>query len=185
LTQPLADIAENIQDNLKILNQKQNEINQNVRDIDELNSKLFIPALDLKVMPFAEPRTVCKGPNCRQIYTIGKIEKYQFDRKCHDPCYCTSKVKKNIFGKKSLKHCAVMGWDKKCRECNCKHELHKHIYYGTEVVEVKIMDNLVIKAIQTKEEAKKKVEVVTNQLRQRSMLLEEEKRVILNSTGKY
>ncbi|CAG2101449.1 unnamed protein product [Medioppia subpectinata] len=87
LTQPLADIAKNIADNVKKCEKHSIEIKEFSGTIEELNNKLYIPSVDIITVPLDRPKTVCSDGECCEAKTINGVTDITYTRECHSPCY--------------------------------------------------------------------------------------------------
>jgi hypothetical protein len=72
LSQPVAAIARNIEDNIKVLEEHKNIIESNSHVVDGLKNTLYMPSIDLELKYYGNPRTVCTGPQCGKLYKVGQ-----------------------------------------------------------------------------------------------------------------
>ncbi|CAG2166540.1 unnamed protein product [Oppiella nova] len=104
LTQPLADIANNIADNVKECEAHKRRIFHFQGTIEELQRELYIPSKDIVSTPLDKPKTVCGDPKCCTKENINGVEKVHYHINCHSPCYLTHSDG-NIMGNKGLLDC--------------------------------------------------------------------------------
>ncbi|XP_054165543.1 uncharacterized protein LOC128963095 isoform X2 [Oppia nitens] len=87
LTQPLADITENIADNIKKCQIQTEKILQFRGNIEELKRELYIPVVEIESKPLDHPMTVCSDNNCCELMNInGQVVKH-YRQVCHNKCY--------------------------------------------------------------------------------------------------
>ncbi|CAG2109897.1 unnamed protein product [Medioppia subpectinata] len=104
LTQPLADIAKNIADNVKQCEEHSVEINEFTGTIEELNNKLYIPSVDIITVPLDRPKTVCSDGECCEAKIINGVTDITYTRECHSPCYLVLNTG-DIMGNTALLRC--------------------------------------------------------------------------------
>ncbi|CAG2172005.1 unnamed protein product [Oppiella nova] len=104
LTQPLADIAKNISDNVKQCERHKKKINEFTGDINDLEKELYIPSVDIETDPLDHPKTVCSDKNCCTQENINGNIKTHYKTNCHSPCYLVHSDG-NIVGNKGLLDC--------------------------------------------------------------------------------
>lgn len=73
LSQPLAEIAQLIQDNISLLHRHTNELSSRTNNLTELRKKLYIPFINLIVTKLTQPTTVCTSPGCSEVYEVSFI----------------------------------------------------------------------------------------------------------------
>ncbi|XP_031357775.1 uncharacterized protein LOC116181523 [Photinus pyralis] len=74
LSQPLADIAQLILDNIQCLERHKQNLHQSNNSLTELKTKLYIPTINLRVIEMAEPTTVCTSPKCSTLYKVRLLD---------------------------------------------------------------------------------------------------------------
>ncbi|CAG2170222.1 unnamed protein product [Oppiella nova] len=104
LTQPLADIAKNISDNVKECERHKRKIHEFTGNINDLQKELYIPSVDIESEPLDQPKTVCSDKKCCTQENINGDIKTHFKTNCHSPCYLTHSDG-NIVGNKGLLDC--------------------------------------------------------------------------------
>ena len=184
LTQPLAEIAQNIQDNIKVLDQRKQEILDNENNIQLLKGKLYIPELDLQVNTLPYPATICADKSCCTAYTVAGISKFHYSQRCHPHCYLSG-VPKEVLGDSQLTGCWAMNGTQNCRQCGHSYHIHMHVYYETTVVENQIVDKNIQSQIDSKEQAKEAAKQIIQSLEQRANEYRYEQDQITKATAKF
>ncbi|XP_022917400.2 uncharacterized protein [Onthophagus taurus] len=184
LSRPLADITELIDDNLTALRNHQKLLKQEVKSIDDLNGKLYIPVIDLEQIECPKPKTVCHNSKCCEKYSVGDITKLHYKQRCHDPCFLTN-VAREIVGDTELKHCAAMDHTGKCKLCGCDFSAHMHIYYETRTVNGQIEGEGIRTQINDMTLGMKEREKVIKQIEIEMNEYEKEKDIIIKSMAKF
>lgn len=114
---------------------------------------------------------------------MGKIKKFHYKQRCHDPCYLDN-VPKDIVGAPQLRHCAAIDRTTGlCHKCTCDFSAHMHIYYMTKVVEAKHKDDVIEKNINSKEIALMRTNELIDKIRKRKLEMEREHSVIVKVTA--
>ncbi|KAF5308239.1 hypothetical protein FQR65_LT06232 [Abscondita terminalis] len=184
LSQPLAEIVQVIQDNIRALDTHQKELQLTDTTLSRLKTNLYIPIVDLKVMELDQPTTVCTSLKCSTVYQVGDKKKWHYHQKCHAPCYLIN-VPKEIIGSPELIKCAAMDSQGECRQCTCRYQVHMHIYYTTETFESKLEDESVKTTIASKKQALQRVQNLTRKIHTRIATLEMERETVLKTTAKF
>ncbi|CAG2165375.1 unnamed protein product [Oppiella nova] len=104
LTEPLAQIAKNISDNVEECERHKQRIREFNGDITALQEELYVPAVDIKNVPLDHPKTVCSDKDCCTHEYVNGIVKTHYKTDCHSPCYLTND-NGNIIGNKNLLQC--------------------------------------------------------------------------------
>ncbi|CAG8599674.1 5397_t:CDS:2 [Gigaspora rosea] len=126
LREPLADIERNIQENIVETEKLKEEIQRADLSNEELIKRLYVPHIELKIIPLERPRVVCKNISC-QVYNS-------------DTSTCHVKWKKlNIFMLDNKG--AMMFGD--CKSCGCPAKKHKIVFYESETVYIKKLDKYI------------------------------------------
>jgi hypothetical protein len=89
LTKPLADIAKNINDNIKVCENQKQRLEECKSDIQELKRNLYTPVIDIVSKPLAKSRTVCGHNECCEKKSVNGVVKEHYKQICHTPCYLT------------------------------------------------------------------------------------------------
>uniref|UniRef100_A0A914DWS4 DUF8206 domain-containing protein n=1 Tax=Acrobeloides nanus TaxID=290746 RepID=A0A914DWS4_9BILA len=146
LTKPLADIAELIETNVKIQNDRKKEIEQTKAELSQLSKNLQIPQIYLEVAELGYPMTVCTSENCSTVQKISNTDQMQIIYKtvCHNHCYLEG-IKLETFPQPQLLNCWAMNKETEvCRICGCVWSLHTHINF-TQVKKTKMVEDENIK----------------------------------------
>lgn len=104
LTRPLIEIKKNFEDNIKLCQDKKNEIEMSKANIEELRKTLFIPHEEIEQIDMDAPATVCGDKNCCFVSTINGNTMIKYEQKCHSAC-CLENIEHKIFGDQSLLEC--------------------------------------------------------------------------------
>ncbi|KAK4872829.1 hypothetical protein RN001_014858 [Aquatica leii] len=184
LSQPLAEITQLIQDNIRAVDAHRQRLKNSNITLTKLRSQLYIPIIDLKVVKLNEPITVCTSVKCSKVYEVGGKKKWHYSQKCHHPCYLKN-VPKEIIGAPELSSCAAMKTNGECVLCSCRYQVHMHVYYETETFEKKLEDEFVKTKIMTEQQASRSVQTLTSNLSNRFTKLIEEKDTITKTTAKF
>lgn len=70
LAQPMADIAQLVNDNIQILKTHESNLDMDTRSLEQLKKKLYIPVIDLLVKQLTKPVTVCADLQCAEVYPV-------------------------------------------------------------------------------------------------------------------
>ncbi|CAG8546467.1 uncharacterized protein OCT59_002347 [Rhizophagus irregularis] len=132
LSKPLAEVGQLIQTNIKLIKEKQSEIENSDKTIEDLKDQLYIPQIDLEPIQLGYPRTVCTNGSCDRTLKINETTiKIDYIQHCCKRCY----VPFNNY----LKLCWAMKFDGTCKECGCERNKHMHISYENK----QIINNIV------------------------------------------
>ncbi|CAG2110374.1 unnamed protein product [Medioppia subpectinata] len=104
LIKPLADISENIADNVNQCEKHIIEVNEYKGTIEELRKKLEIPSVEIISVQFSRPKTVCGHEECCERIVENGVTMINYKTMCHSPCYL-SFGDGDIIGNKGLKRC--------------------------------------------------------------------------------
>ncbi|XP_055341494.1 uncharacterized protein LOC129590346 [Paramacrobiotus metropolitanus] len=181
-TEPLAQITRNIQLNLKLADDKADEIKATKYSREELKRKLYVPVLDLEPVQLGFPRTVCISQKC--IKMVG--QKVNYITWCHEHCYLTGIVP-NQYPQPGLKSCAAMSptGGLSCAHCQCSWEKHMHITYELQETEIKEVDPNIQDLLRQKDGQIAAVELLLHDLQQRKMDLTAEEEQIRKVSAKF
>ncbi|CAG2164726.1 unnamed protein product [Oppiella nova] len=202
LTQPLADIAKNISDNVKECERHKRKIHEFTGNIKDLQKEL-----DKKC--------------CTQENINGNI-KTHYKTNCHSPCYLKHSDG-NIVGNKGLLNCKAFNkyertgpdhWDypddlvpdtnielnkdgklllhtvsttksDKCFGCGHSYQTHLHINYETKIVKKQVRDESKYERITTAKEMSLAQEKQIKKLESKIQELSEENLIITKATAKF
>ena len=184
LAQPLAEIAQNIDDNLHMITLRKKEIEQMDDKIESIEDRLYIPFYDLEIIQLKLPQSVCSGEKCRDTYNVHGSAKYDY-KKCHAPCDVYG-AQRDVLGDTRLKKCDMMKWPfYNCKKCGCSYKKHLHVYYETRVIEKYREDPKVNEQLEneleTKSSAERMVDNIGNYIRE----LKQEMQIIMSTTAKF
>ncbi|KAI4461232.1 50s ribosome-binding gtpase [Holotrichia oblita] len=183
LSQPIADIADLINDNINVLEKHNRAIQADTMSIDDLKKNLYVPVINLRCKELTQPTTVCTATCCVEIYTINAIKKYHYKQRCHDPCYLQNVPREHI-GSPELVNCWAMT-NHKCRICKCNFTTHMHIYYTSETYDDRINDEGVKAQIKNTETALNEKRKHVAKLESRKASYEKEKDTIIKTMAKF
>ena len=181
LTQPVADIAKNIQVNTVETQEKETEIMICKASKADLEKKLYIiSAYELVPKNLPHPRTVCTAPKCVKQCRIPNTNMVTTDyfTHCHENCYCTES---GAFPNASLQKCQAMNQKKSCKVCGCCWSTHLHVRYEYERIPIRRKDETIEKAIQSIASKEETFASCLKELTRRTKMLEEEQRVMMDA----
>ncbi len=191
LSRPIAEISQNIQANIAVLEDKRKEITSSEKSIQDLLKKLYIPTIDLGYKILDYPRTVCTSPSCTELIFYKddedgtkKIEKTHYKTHCHEHCYLDG-VQTDVINNVALQRCAAMDSSNHCIKCGCPWYKHMHITYETYPVRKKIIDKSIKTQIESKEEAQQEIEKFIQKLDKKVEKLKEEQNFITKASAKF
>ncbi|XP_055348945.1 uncharacterized protein LOC129595840 [Paramacrobiotus metropolitanus] len=181
-TEPLAQITRNIQVNLKLADDKADEIKATKYSREKLKRKLYVPVLDLEPVPLGFPRTVCISQKC--IKMVG--QKVNYITWCHNHCYL-KEIEANQYPQPGLKSCTAMSASGgvSCARCQCSWEKHMHITYELQETEIKKVDPHIQDLLRQKDGQIAAVELLLHDLQQRKMNLTAEEEQIRKVSAKF
>ncbi|CAG2101447.1 unnamed protein product [Medioppia subpectinata] len=160
LTEPLADIAKNIADNVNECKTHRLAIKEFSGTIDELEKQLYIPSVEIITESLDRPKTVCSDGECCERIKVNGITEIIYTGECHSPCYLHFNHS-NFLGNIRLLQCkafnkqsgrdrdpgqAKQSWFARtisapvgliraantvCHECGHSYEKHRHLLYET------------------------------------------------------
>jgi len=183
LTRPIAEIAQFIQVNIDVAQQKMDELNNTRLEMTDLSKKLRIPAVDLESTALEYPRTVCTASKCTARIQLHDTVKIDYKTHCHPHCYLNG-VAQNVVNNAALKECSAMNSNGKCKQCGCSWETHMHITYETKQVSVEIVDKSIANQIKTKEEAAEAISKVKDDIMKRIRELKYERETLISICAK-
>jgi len=184
LSKPMAEIAQNIDVNLQVIEDRQRELLHMDADMTDLGKRLRIPTVDLKQVQLQQPTTVCTAPKCIEIRTAGLVSKTNYIQKCHNPCYLKG-VQAEILNNTALLGCSAMEGTANCTKCGCSYVSHMHIYYEMEEMDVLVEDSAVKDLIAQKADGKALIRQSIKTLEKRSEDLLKEKEFLTKSVARF
>ncbi|CAG9817267.1 unnamed protein product, partial [Phaedon cochleariae] len=184
LAQPLAEISQNISQNMHELRKHEAILKMDHDSLDEFRNKLYIPTIALILVEMDKPATVCTDTKCAEVHQKNGRNIWHYKQRCHDPCYL-SNVTRETIGAPELMNCAAMSGSNECKECGCDYRVHQHIYYTTEVKDIQEVDHNVEKNINDKtkmvEEAEKLIKSITTKKEE----LDTEHHIIVTTCARF
>ena len=184
LTKPLADIAQLIQTNIAVAQDKETEIKSCKNRQEELRQKLFVPAIDMLRKNLDHPRTVCTASKCVNYHPIpGTTQKTtEYVTICHSPCNTKLVFYDICPNKVLLDTCSVISSQTKCcNHCGCSWHTHMHIKYEYEHKVVVHEDESIRKALTSRETDEQIKSEFLAELRSYTKELEYEQQEITNA----
>ena len=82
LIKPLVDILIRIEEHVRLLDQKKEEIIYNGNSINSIKEKLYAHRMELKMMRLPKPTTICAHEECSEKYQVHGMTKYSNKRVC-------------------------------------------------------------------------------------------------------
>ncbi len=186
LTKPIADISQNIQTNIRVLEDKKEEIENSEKSIEELAENLYIPAIKINRRDLDYPRTVCTSDSCVDFISIEGTNESQkhYKTHCHEHCHLTG-ISTDIINNPELRGCAAMNSEGYCTECGCHWTKHMHIEYETYQVLEKVIDKATEGKIKSKKDAQRKILAHIKELQERVDKLKREQEKITLASAKF
>ncbi|XP_055353267.1 uncharacterized protein LOC129599148 [Paramacrobiotus metropolitanus] len=181
-TEPLAQITKNIQLNLKLADEKAEEIREAQYTKAQLSQQLYVPVIDLVTKPLGYPRTVCASRSC--IRVVGK--KVDYITRCHEHCLLQG-IQQEQYPNPGLQKCQAMmkSGGLSCERCRCSWDKHMHISYEMQEVLVNEMDQRVQKLLHQKDGELNAVGIFLKELNQRKQDLAYEEKEIRKVAAKF
>ena len=185
LTEPLAEISRNIQQNLAIVLEKENAIKYAEERTKDLEKYLKIPEITLVRQSISYPRTVCTNKECVTYYKIDDVNVIEYTSHCHERCYlknCDEKLQPNP----AIKDCEQM--DPANFICvKCHHDWNEHRHVTTELKRVKkeVIDDDVQNEINEKKSETEKLQAIALLLNTRIAALQNEQEQITKISAKF
>jgi GTPase SAR1 family protein len=182
LAKPVAEITQNIQNNIKAAEDRKRDVERNYASIEELNKNLYVKQKQLNPIELEHPQNVCTSSTCSKSIRQKNGEVATEYKVCHKKC--KRKVVLNKTGEEDVKNCKKME-DGKCTECGCSWKNHMLVTYRNESVEVEVIDENVQKEIAEKTSANEKVAIFKNQCEQLIKELNNEQKILVNYMAKF
>ncbi|KAK7959905.1 uncharacterized protein PG986_004759 [Apiospora aurea] len=128
LTQPMADITDNIERTIRLNQDKIDELRSAKSKGKSLERSLHFERIEIDVERLREPRTVCKHPECVELKEVAGVKRPIYKSFCHDPCGLTD-VEEEVMGHVQMMNCAAIDRSGYCRKCRHHWQQHLHIRY--------------------------------------------------------
>lgn len=186
LIQPLAEISQNINDNLELIDRHRSEVESKAENRKSLlrdKEYLYMPIIEIELNDLDEPRTVCTSLSCVDNKEIARTKKVIYNQVCCDQCKLIG-VPQEIIGDSELKKCEIFDEAGNCLKCQCNYIMHMHIYYETKLVEKRLI-NQNLKKVQTYSDAQDQAKNVLREMKNRCDKLQFEKKKIVQATSKF
>uniref|UniRef100_A0AC35GCA2 G domain-containing protein n=1 Tax=Panagrolaimus sp. PS1159 TaxID=55785 RepID=A0AC35GCA2_9BILA len=186
LAKPLADINDLIETNIKVYNDRKNEIENTAATIDELKNKLLIPQVGIKTEPLPYPMTVCTGEKCIETQSIPNSEQRQtiYKQICHDHCQLDN-VDPERFPEPHLQQCWAMQGRQSCHICGCQWSTHMHIRFKQVKTNESVEDENIKNAIQTNEDARITKQKIIESCEQTVNEYKHEQKIIMEASIRF
>lgn len=180
-SQPMAEISYMIESQIELLKRKENEIESVDSTIQDLNSRLIIPYIDLQAITLDHPRTVCTSEKCITIES--NVPRYL--RHCHKKCSIEN-VTVNTKAHPNLQFCyAIDTKTKKCKHCSCTWEHHMHVTIDYIQVQKNKIDNEVNRQINVQTNNKDKIKTFIDSIKCKINNLKNEQLKLIDATVKF
>jgi hypothetical protein len=184
LAKPIAEISQNIQINLKLTQDKKNELEKGKFTLRDLNQSLYITQIDLMPKPLGYPRTVCTSSECTRVVSIGQMTKVDYVTHCHPHCFLDG-VQQESINNVNLQKCACMDPNFKCMVCRHDWSLHMHISYENEQSEVQVIDQNIQDMINQKASHQTIVKAAIDSAQDLINQYEKEQKQIIDISAKF
>ncbi|KAK8063208.1 hypothetical protein PG996_007860 [Apiospora saccharicola] len=126
LTQPMADITDNIERTIRLNQDKIKELSSARSKGKSLEEALHFERIEIDDERLENPRTVCKHPDCVDLKEVAGVKRPIYKSFCHDPC-TLSDVDEDVVGHASLVLCATIRSSTGC--CyKCQHHWQQHLH---------------------------------------------------------
>jgi predicted GTPase len=178
LAKPLAEITRNIEKNIKICEDRVNELASGDLSIAELKKKLCVPAVDLERFDLGHPRTVCTSSECVEVVNQAVV----YITHCHEKCYLKG-VAAETRNNADLINCSAMT-NGKCNKCSHSAEEHMHMTYDVKQIPKMVNDSNVEVQIKTKEQQQSQINRFINENEKKIKEYIDEKSTLSNVCAK-
>ena len=183
LAKPIAEVTRNIQVNIKIAQEKQEEIQSNDEYMKDLDTRLYLEQIDLESSPLPCPRTVCTSSKCVEIIKCNGLERQYYKTHCHVNCGLRG-VAIECFPNPALLDCSAMRYGI-CKVCNCSWNVHMHITYELVPVKKRVIDSNTSFIKNSKMSQKEKLEAFSKEINERIDKLKFEENTIITISAKF
>jgi hypothetical protein len=185
LSEPLAEIMQDIEHTIRLYEEQHKSIKKLQIDVQALLKKSLVPRKIREVEKLYVPRTVCASEKCRLTINICGDKVHTFPKICHDECTLYG-GKKDIVGDDRLKKCKVISfWTKKCKNCGCSYEQHKHIYTDSNIKIIIDEDIFIKENVKLSMTFQMVKNNIMKNLDARKKELENERNLIIESSAKF
>jgi len=185
LSRPIAEISQNIQTNIAVLEDKKKEVTSSKQSVQTLLKNLYIPKIDIEQKILDYPRTVCTSSKCVEVISDEDgIKKIHYKTHCHAHCSLDG-VQTDVVNNVALQNCSAMNSSNYCKVCGCSWTTHMHITYETYPVQKKIIDKSIKTQIESKEEGQREIEKFIQKLDERVEELKKEQQLITQASAKF
>lgn len=185
LSKPIAEISQNIQLNMKLIEDKKYELEKNGHNMKDLEKRLNIPVVDLEIENLDYPTTVCTNSDCVQYINVeGNIKKCDYKTVCHSRCYLKGVVT-NTINTSQLRNCSAMNQLGDCDTCKCKWDMHMHITYKTKLKKRNMIDQNTAELIKSKTQKSDKIKAIIDRCNERLTKLQYEQMKINEISAKF
>jgi hypothetical protein len=183
LAKPIAEVARNIQLNIKTLEDKQSELNSTISTLKDLDDKLYIEQTDLDSEPLGFPRTVCTSSKCIDVINFNGNSRQYYKTHCHENCSLKG-IATDVINNPALQKCSAMknGY---CKKCGCSWNKHMHITYELIPVKKIIIDENINKIKMSKMSDKERITAFNQELKSKITNLREAERGIIKISTKF
>ncbi|RGB27691.1 hypothetical protein C1646_673793 [Rhizophagus diaphanus] len=133
LSKPLAEIERLIQINIKLIKEKQKELEDIGQITEKLKDKLNFLQLELEPLALKYPRTVCTNNKCIKILEIEQtnIKTIDYTTHCCSCCQLTN-IRCDETNNTALRSCSAMVAGE-CKVCGCYWNEHIYITYENKI----------------------------------------------------
>ena len=128
LTKPLAELTRLIDYNIKISQDKINELLTTQKHGKDLDDSLMVKKIDLEPRQLGYPRTVCTNAACVEVRDWEGIKKIDYITHCHEHCYLSG-VQVDTLNTPLLINCYAMQGGQTCTQCQHGYQEHMHVVY--------------------------------------------------------
>ncbi|CAG8615968.1 4350_t:CDS:1 [Ambispora gerdemannii] len=161
LSKPLAEIGQLIEINIKMIEDKQTEIENSNKTMEQLEGKLYIPQVDLEPIALSHPSTICN--ECKTH--------------CHPHCFLPFATQNSIGSKFLLLCSAINYFSGTCKICECHRSKHAYVNYENKQVIKDVLDPKIEQISKNQNEQERKITILKI-YEARSKQLEKEKETI-------
>lgn len=185
LTEPIGEIAKNIEDNIAAVEEHEKLLQKSNNQKDDYEKDLYIPGIELVEEEIGYPMTVCAESKCSKSHTNPNgTRTVEYVQHCHEHCYLS--VPTRTYPQPGLQQCSAMNKSTmNCRICGCSWSSHLHITYKLKRVNIKVKDYAVDQLLNETTSRMEKVRIIMNQGRKRIEELKKERNVIAEVSSKF